>query len=301
MEVNGGEGKVEMGSGLYPDWSELTRECLLDIFSRLSQEQRWIGPMLVSKTWMNACYDPTLNTIFDLETRFLSFPESINWWTPEFEDKVDSFLRSVVDRSEGGLTEIRIRHCTERSLSYAAERCPNLEVLWIKNCPNVTDASMEKIAMNCPNLRELDISYSYGITHESLITLGRSCQNLKILKRNLLPRLGPSLPTIVAPLDYLATFPRYGNIEARIIGKYMTQLKHLEIRYSTLTARGLDSVCKGCSNLEYMDLRGCISLTRSDINTNTSGLKNLTEIIKPDFNPPIAVLRVPRPGNPREE
>jgi hypothetical protein len=81
----------------------------------------------------------------------------------------------------------------------------------------------------------------------------------------------------------------------------MTQLKHLEIRYSTLTARGLDSVCKGCSNLEYMDLRGCISLTRSDINTNTSGLKNLTEIIKPDFNPPIAVLRVPRPGNPREE
>lgn len=128
MEVNDGEEKVEIGSGLCPDWSELTRECLLDIFSRLSQEQRWSGPMLVSKNWMNACYDPSLNTIFDLETRFLSFPESINWWTPEFEDKVDSFFRSVVDRSEGGLTEIRIRHCTDRSLSYAAERYDSMEV-----------------------------------------------------------------------------------------------------------------------------------------------------------------------------
>ncbi|XP_010432961.1 PREDICTED: putative F-box/LRR-repeat protein 19 [Camelina sativa] len=301
MEVNDGQGKVEMGSGLCPDWSEMTRECLLDIFSRLSHEQRWIGPMLVSKSWMNACFDPSLNTIFDLETRFLSFPESINWWTPEFEDKVDSFLRSVVDRSQGGLTEIRVRHCTDRSLSYAAQRCPKLEVLCIKSCPNVTDESMEKIAVNCLNLKELDMSYSYGITHESFIMLGSNCQNLKILKRNLLPRLGPDLPTLVAPLDYLATFPRYGNIEAKIIGRYMPQLKHLEIQYSTLTARGLDSICKGCSNLEYLDLSGCISLNKRDITTCTSSLKNLREIYKPDFIPSFAILRLSRPGNPREE
>lgn len=115
MEVNDAEEKVEMGSGLCPDWSELTRECLLDIFSRLSQEQRWLGPMLVSKNWMNACYDPSLNTIFDLETRFLSFPESINWWTPEFEDKVDSFsdllligVKAVSQRSGSGTVQIAL-------------------------------------------------------------------------------------------------------------------------------------------------------------------------------------------------
>lgn len=122
MEVNDDGEKLKMGSLLSPGWADLTRECLINIFSRLSIDQRWTGPMLVCKTWMNVCHDPSFNTIFDLETRFQSFPESINWWNQEFEDKVDCFLRSVVDRSEGGLTEIRVRHCTDRSLSYAAER-----------------------------------------------------------------------------------------------------------------------------------------------------------------------------------
>ncbi|EOA18905.1 hypothetical protein CARUB_v10007535mg [Capsella rubella] len=301
MEVNDRKGKVEMGSGLFPDWSEMTRECLLDIFSRLSQEQRWIGPMLVSKSWMSACYDPSLNTTFDLEDRFLSYPESINWWTPEFEDKVDSFLQTVVDRSEGGLTEIRVRHCTDRSLSYAAERCPKLEVLWIKSCPNVTDASMMNIASNCRNLKELDISYSYGISHESLTMLGRNCQNLKTLKRNQYPRLNPHMPTVIAPLDYLARFPRYGNAEAEIIARHMPQLKHLEIRYSTLTAQGLASVCESCQDLEYMDLYGCISLGSEQITACTSSLIRLREINKPHFNFPMAILRMSIPGNPRDQ
>ncbi|XP_024011800.1 putative F-box/LRR-repeat protein 19 isoform X2 [Eutrema salsugineum] len=301
MEVNDdGERRLEMESVLSINWAELTRECLIDIFSRLSQEQRWIGPMLVCKTWMNACQDPSFNTTFDLETRFLSFPESINWWIPEFEDKVDSLLRSVVDQSQGGLTEIRVRHCTDHSLSYAAERCPNLEVLWIKSCPNVTDASMISIASNCPNLRVLDMSYSYGISHESLIMLGRNCQKLDILKRNLYPRLNPLRPVIVAPLDYLASYPKNANVEAEIIGRHMPQLKHLEFRYTTLTAKGLASVCEGCLDLEYMDLYGCISLTSDVITTSTSTLRNLREIKKPDFNFPMAILRMSRPGNPRE-
>ncbi|KAL0679942.1 hypothetical protein Bca4012_007923 [Brassica carinata] len=264
-----------MGSLLSPGWADLTRECLIDIFSRLSIDQRWIGPMLVCKTWMNVCHDPLFNTIFDLETRFQSFPESINWWNPEFEDKVDSFLRSVVDRSEGGLTEIRVRHCTDRSLSYAAERCPKLEVLWIKSCPNVTDASMTKIASNCPNLKELDMSYPYGISHESLVMLGRNFNNLKILKRNLYPRLDPNMPTIIAPFDYLATYPKHANVEAEVIGRHMPQLKQLEFRYTTLTAKGLALVCEGCSDLEYMDLYGCISLRSEEITRWTSSLMSL--------------------------
>ncbi|KAL0726620.1 hypothetical protein Bca4012_022713 [Brassica carinata] len=291
MEVKDG-GVMEPGLG--PNWAEMTRECLLDIFSRLSQEERWMGPMLVCKTWMSTCHEPSLNTIFDLETRFQSFPESINWWTPEFENKVDAFLRSVVDWSEGGLTEIRVRHCSDLSLSYAAERCPKLEVLWIKSCPHVTDASMAKIATNCPNLRELDVSYTYCVSHESLSMLGRHCPNLEILKRNLLPRQGPNLPTVVVPVDYILAFPRYGNIECQIIGRHMPRLKHLELQYSTMTVKGLAAVCKGCFNLEYLDLWGCLSLTNSDITRCISSLKNLMEIKKPDFNRPVDIMRLLR-------
>ncbi|WZZ47317.1 hypothetical protein YC2023_043576 [Brassica napus] len=241
--------------------------------------------MLVCKTWMNVCHDPLFNTIFDLETRFQSFPESINWWNPEFEDKVDSFLRSVVDRSEGGLTEIRVRHCTDRSLSYAAEsdlfvndssifRCPKLEVLWIKSCPNVTDASMTKIASNCPNLKEFDMSYSYGISHESLVMLGRNFNNLKILKRNLYPLLDPNMPTIIAPLDYLATYPKHANVEAEVIGRHMPEVIG-------------------------MDLYGCISLRSEEITRWTSSLMSLREINKPNFMFPMAILRMSRPDHPR--
>ncbi|CAH8287072.1 unnamed protein product, partial [Eruca vesicaria subsp. sativa] len=129
--------------------------------SMLKAKPGWLGPMLVCKTWMHACQDPLLNSVFDLETQFSSIPESISWWSPEFEEKVDSILRSVVDWSEGGLKEIQVRHCSDRSISYVAERCPNLEILCIKSCPNVTDASIMMIASNCPKLKNLDISYCH--------------------------------------------------------------------------------------------------------------------------------------------
>ena len=111
-----------MGSRVLPDWTELTPECLLDIFSRLSIGQLWNGPMLVCKTWTKLCHDPSLNITLDLEAEFLSSEDSNHWWSPEFEEKVDSTIRSVVDRSKGGLKEIRVRHCTDQSLSYVAER-----------------------------------------------------------------------------------------------------------------------------------------------------------------------------------
>ncbi|KAF8089221.1 hypothetical protein N665_0513s0015, partial [Sinapis alba] len=138
-----------------PNWSELNRECLIDIVSRLSLEERCRGPMLVCKPWMYACDDPSLNSVFDLETWFKSSRMSNLWFSYNFEQKVDSFLH------QGGLKEIRVRHCSDQSLLYASERClsvtdasitkiaascPNLEVLWLKSCLNVTDASMAKIS-----------------------------------------------------------------------------------------------------------------------------------------------------------
>uniref|UniRef100_A0A1J3JEG5 Putative F-box/LRR-repeat protein 19 n=1 Tax=Noccaea caerulescens TaxID=107243 RepID=A0A1J3JEG5_NOCCA len=113
MNNDNDEGKVEIGSGQGRDWSELKQECLIDILSRLSMEDRWTGPMLVCKPWMNACDDPWLNSVFDLETWFESSRISNLWFSFEFEQKVDSFLRCVVDRSQGGLKEIRARHCSD--------------------------------------------------------------------------------------------------------------------------------------------------------------------------------------------
>lgn len=90
---------------------------------------------------------------------------------------------------------------------------------------------MTKIASNCPNLKEFDMSYSYGISHESLVMLGRNFNNLKILKRNLYPLLDPNMPTIIAPLDYLATYPKHANVEAEVIGRHMPEVIGVSIHY----------------------------------------------------------------------
>ncbi|XP_030523557.1 F-box protein SKIP1-like [Rhodamnia argentea] len=283
-------------SGPSSDWAELTHECLINILSRLTLEQLWTGPLLVCKPWLRACKDPCLHSSFDLETRFESSPESIRWWSPEFERRVDSVLRSVVGWSEGGLTAIRARHCSDRALYLVAERCTNLQVLSIKSCQNVTDASMAKIAFRCTNLRELDISYCYEVSHESLVLIGRSCPNLKVLKRNLMNWLDPSQHVAVVPSEYLNACPQDGDSEAAAIGKFMPRLEHLEIRFSKLTAKGLTSICDGCIDLVHLDLSGCANLTSCDIVNATSNLMNL-DIIKPNFYIPRSVFHAERYGH----
>ncbi|KAJ4913590.1 putative F-box/LRR-repeat protein 19 [Raphanus sativus] len=214
-----------MGSRVLPDWTELTPECLLDIFSRLSIGQRWNGPMLVCKTWTKLCQEPSLNTLLDLEGEFLSSEDSNHWWSSEFEEKVDSTIRSVVDKSNGGLKEIRVRHCTDQSLSYVAERCPNLEVLGATYSPKVTVQSMRKIALNCTKLKELDISCSYLISGYCIELVGTNCKNIHILKRNLMP------PSEIRRLKRQCTYVRQrdlcfetlGNADALSILKHMSQ------------------------------------------------------------------------------
>ncbi|XP_010412526.1 PREDICTED: putative F-box/LRR-repeat protein 19 [Camelina sativa] len=198
-----------------PDWTELTWECLIDIFSRLSMEQRWNAPMLVCKTWMDVCNDPLLNSIFDLETWFLT--------------STDSMLMLVVERSKGCLKEIRVRHCTDESLLHVADRCPHLEVLWVKHCPNVTDKSMEKIALKCPKIMELDTSCSYALSSGCLEMFGKNCKNLQIIKQNF---------TALSEVSRFESFDNYmenlpiipiGNVDSHGIGCHMQQLKHLEV------------------------------------------------------------------------
>ncbi|KAL5056475.1 hypothetical protein RYX36_037157 [Vicia faba] len=125
------------------------------------------------------------------------------------------------------------------------DSCPNLEVLSIRSCPRVTDDSISKIATGCPNLKELDISYYYEITHESLVLIGRNCSNLKVLKRNLMNWLDPSQHIGIVPDDYLNVCPQDGGSEAAAIAIYMPHLESLKIRFSKLTAKGLNLICQG--------------------------------------------------------
>lgn len=170
-------------------------------------------------------------------------------------------------------------------------------MLSIKSCPNVTDASMATVAFRCSMLMELDISYCYEISHESLALIGRNCPNLKILKRNLMNWLDPSQHVGIVPDEYLNACPQDGDAEAAAIGKSIPHLEHLELRFSKLSAKGLASISDGCSNLEYLDLFGCVNLTGRDIANASANLKNLKEIKRPNFYIPRSVFHTERYGH----
>ena len=103
------------------DWADLTRECLTNILSQLTLEQRWLGTMLVCKSWLQACTDSSLHSSFDVEPHSGTNTDSPRWWTPEFERKIDCMLRFVV-WSDHSLTAIHTCHCSDLALSFAAQR-----------------------------------------------------------------------------------------------------------------------------------------------------------------------------------
>uniref|UniRef100_A0A7N0V7J9 F-box domain-containing protein n=1 Tax=Kalanchoe fedtschenkoi TaxID=63787 RepID=A0A7N0V7J9_KALFE len=279
------------------DWSELTHECLTNVLARLSVSDRWLGAMFVCKPWLRACKDPSLNRSLDLGPWFDSPRESPLWWQPEFERRIDAMVRNVVKWGEGDVVEIRVRHCSDRSVAFVAERCPNLQVLSIKSSPHVSDASMEKVALSCRSLKELDISSCYEISHESLLLIGKSCPNLKTLRRNFVNWADSSEHARVVPKEYLDACPQDGNSEAAAIGKYMPGLEHLELKFSKLTAQGLIMISAGCTELQYLDLVGCLNLTSRDITNAMEKLNKLRKVEKPNFYIPRSVYHTERYGH----
>ncbi|KAL9224625.1 hypothetical protein vseg_000643 [Gypsophila vaccaria] len=277
-------------------WSDLTHELLLNILTRLQPDDLWKGPMSVCKPWMEASRDPTLHKLLDLDHFFDSFNDSATWWSPEFGRKIDAILNSVVVWSRGGLVEIRVRHCSDHSLVFAAQRCPKLQVLSIKSSQNVSDAAMVEVAKNCPMLKELDVSFCHEISHESLALIGKHCPNLKILKRNFMNWLDSSQHRGIVPSEYLDASPQDSDSEAAAIGKYMPGLEVLEIRFSKLTGKGLTLISEGCLNLQHLDVSGCANLTSRDISNASSSSKTLT-IKKPNFYIPRSVYHTERYGH----
>jgi len=108
------------------DWSDMTPVCLAEAFSRLALEDLWRGAMACCRSWRDAARSrPGLFAALDLEPGFAeSTPgaEAAPWWTPAFQRRADAMLRSAAPLAPGDLREVRVRHCSDDGLSFAAER-----------------------------------------------------------------------------------------------------------------------------------------------------------------------------------
>ncbi|XP_078171268.1 F-box protein SKIP1-like [Carex rostrata] len=285
------------------DWSDLTAVCLVNIFQRLSLSDRWLVSMRVCKSWLEAARDSCLYTALDLEPAFKAAgagrPDAAAWWTPAFQRRVDSMMRSVAEWSDGGLKEVRVRHCSDEALRFLAERSRELSILSVRSSRGVTDCSMSKVAISCSNLTELDISNCYEVSYRSIEIIGQNCPNLIILKRNLLNWLDPSQHRGVVPDDYLNALPQDGDIEATSIARFMVKLKHLELRFSKLSVKGLMAIAEACKELEFLDLFGCANLTSRGIEQARTKFTNLNPngLVRPNFYIPRSVFHTERYGH----
>ena len=77
----------------------------------------------------------------------------------------------------------------------------------------------------------------------------------------------------------------------------MPNLRHLELRFSKVSVKGLGLISMGCPHLENLDLFGCVNLTGRYIDKATSELKNLKEIKKPNTFIPRSVYHSERYGH----
>ncbi|CAA7048722.1 unnamed protein product [Microthlaspi erraticum] len=228
-----------------------------------------------------------LNSVFDLEPHFSLSPLRTAGCGVHNSRRILTLssallsigAKAVSRRFESDIVPIDLSRTSPRG-TYS--KCPNLEVLCVKYCPKVTYDSMWDIALKCPKLKELDISCSYEISCECVKMLGTNCKNLEILKWSLLDPLEITelKHTRFVPRNYLEkpSIMTLGNLQVSYIRRHMHQLRHLELRFSTLNDKGLANLCKACSKLEYLDLFGCKNLTSVGVTTHTSTLKNLKEV-----------------------
>ncbi|KAM3406593.1 hypothetical protein ACQJBY_000580 [Aegilops geniculata] len=316
------------------DWADLTPVCLAEAFSRLGPEDLWRGAMACCRSWRAAARSrPALFAVLDLGPAFEAVSaDAAEWWTPAFQRRVDAMLRSAASLAAGGLRVVRVRHCSDDALTFAAKSriplwrearleiqtrfvpcrrilrvttlatwkgnySPQLSILSIRSSPGVTDRSMLTVASCCPILTELDISYCYEVSYKSLEVIGQSCPNLVVLKRSIFNWLDSSEHAATVPAEYLRACPQDGNREAIAISRSMPKLKQLVLRFAKLSGVGLNSIAEGCKELEVLDLFGCANLTSRGIEQAAANLKNLETLVKPNFYIPRSAFHMERYGH----
>lgn len=258
--------------GVRDDPTRLGTTLLAEIFKRLPFEERITTVPLVCTTWREASYDPTCWRYVDMNGWFKKRVEEDFMWefVSDCEDEMEFYIRKVVDRSCGQLKELQTMHCSDSAIGYLAEKALDLRVLSVQDSPYATDQAFVKLAENCKKLEKLDLSDCYNVGKQTLEAFGRHCKSLVWLARNM-----------VRTNDFLLPGPLLdGDHEATILSKHLPNLKHLEMKKSSLSDLGLSYIAKGCTQLESLNL-ACCTLSPYALEQVPKFCTQLKEFVKP--------------------
>ena len=115
---------------------------------------------------------------------------------------------------------------------------------------DISDSIVEQIAGRLSTITFLDVSYCTKISGCALEATGKHCKLLVGLCRNMHPLDTESMET--------------QDDEAYAIATTMPQLKRLEMAYHLVSTESLLQILSSCTELEFMDLRGCWNVNLDD-------------------------------------
>ncbi|KAK3227423.1 hypothetical protein Dsin_007285 [Dipteronia sinensis] len=116
-------------------------------------------------------------------------------------------------------------------------RCPNLSVLKLGICLNITDEGLTHVGMGCPKLVELDLYRSVEITDSGVSAIACGCPNLEMVNIAYCKDITDSSLMSLSKCSRLNTFESRGC--------------------PLITSLGLAAIAVGCRQLSKLDIKKC--------------------------------------------
>jgi len=217
----------------YRPWDELIPDVLGLIFSKLCLQDRLTVVPRICKSWNKVVLGPYCWQEIDID----------EWSEQCMPYQLDRMLEMLITRSSGSLRKLSAtRFHNDAMFPFIADHAPSLQTLRLPRS-SLSDTIVEQIAGRLSMVTFLDLSYCGKISASALEIVGIKCKSLVGLCRNM------------HPLDE-ADKDAQEN-EARTIATTMPKLKHLEMAYHHIGTENALKILSSCTDLEYMDLRGC--------------------------------------------
>lgn len=155
---------------------------------------------------------------------------------------------------------------TDRGLQHIVRNCKHIIDLNISGCKNVSDRGVQLVAENYPELESLDLTRCVKLTDDGLKSLLHKCLFLQSLNLYALSSFTDEAYRKISLLGHLKFLDLCGAQNLSDEGLFcISKCKNLVSLNLTwcvrVTDKGVISIAKGCTSLEFLSLFGIIGVT----------------------------------------
>lgn len=160
----------------------------------------------------------------------------------------DLGIGKIISSSGESLVSVKLLDCfkvTDVTVFALAKSCPNLEILVIGGCCDVTDESLRALIDSCgENIKSLRLDGCEKLTDLSLKSVISNCRNLVALD--------------IGSCDKVTDV----TFKTLVKNEFDSKLRVLKANCVGFTLMGVHIISEFCKDMEYIDLRSCPYVSR---------------------------------------